>query len=81
MILASLEVWHSRPIAPTRRLALGDSDLPTDPAPGLGGLLLGAVLARFSANFERDLRSEMLGLMRRIMTAGVSSSLWRASTL
>jgi hypothetical protein len=66
VILASLEIWHSRPIAPTRRLALGDSDLPTDPAPGLGGLLLGAVLARFSGDLERDLRSEMLGLMREV---------------
>lgn len=66
MILASLEVWHSRPIAPTRRVALGDSDLPTDPAPGPGGLLLGAVLARFSADLDGDLRSEMVGLMNEV---------------
>lgn len=66
MILASLEVWHSRPIAPTRRVALGDSDLPTDPAPGTGGLLLGAVMARFSGDLDGDLRSEMLGLMREV---------------
>ena len=45
MLLAELEIWHSRPIAPTRRVALGRVVLPTDPAPGFGGLLLGAVVA------------------------------------
>jgi hypothetical protein len=66
MILASLEVWHSRPIAPTRRVALGELDLPTDPAPGPGGLLLGAVMARFSNDLDRDLHAEMVGLMREV---------------
>ena len=45
MLLAELEVWHTRPLAPTRRLALGNLVLPVDPAPGFGGLLLGAVVA------------------------------------
>jgi hypothetical protein len=45
MLLAELEVWHTRPLAPTRRVALGNLVLPVDPAPGFGGLLLGAVLA------------------------------------
>ena len=45
MILAELEVFHSRPIAPTRRVALGRSRLPTDPAPGFGGILLGGIVA------------------------------------
>lgn len=66
MILASLEVWHSRPIAPTRRVALGDCDLPTDPAPGPGGLLLGAILARFSEDLDGDLRSDMTTLMDEV---------------
>jgi hypothetical protein len=66
MILASLEVWHSRPIAPTRRVALGDSDLPTDPAPGAGGLLLGAVLARFASQLDGEMREEMLALMNEV---------------
>lgn len=66
MILASLEVWHSRPIVPTRRVALGDSELPTEPAPGPGGLLLGAVLARFSGDLDGDLRAEMIGLMDEV---------------
>ena len=45
MILAELEVFHSRPIAPTRRVALGRTNLPTDPAPGFGGILLGGIVA------------------------------------
>ena len=45
MLLAELEVWHTRPLAPTRRVALGNLVLPVDPGPGFGGLLLGAVLA------------------------------------
>ena len=43
MLLAELEVWHTRPLAPTRRLALGNLVLPVEPAPGFGGLLLGAM--------------------------------------
>lgn len=66
MVLATLEVWHSRPIAPTRRVALGDFHLPTDPAPGPGGLLLGAVLARFSADLDGDTRTDMKALMNEI---------------
>ena len=31
MLLAELEVWHSRPIAPTRRVSLGHLILPVDP--------------------------------------------------
>lgn len=46
MLLAELEVWHTRILAPTRRLALGTLVLPVDPAPGFGGLLLGAVVSR-----------------------------------
>lgn len=66
MILASLEVWHSRPIAPTRRVAVGELDLPTDPPPGPGGLLLGAVMARASESLDGDLRADMLVLMDEV---------------
>ena len=54
MLLAELEVWHTRPRAPTRRLALGSLVLPVDPAPGFGGLLLGAVVARHVAEVDDD---------------------------
>ncbi len=57
--LAELEVWHSRPIAPTRRVALGSSDLPTDQAPGFGGVLLAGVTATFAADLDDDLRDEV----------------------
>jgi len=49
MLLAELEVFHSRPAVPTRRLSLGHLVLPVDPAPGFGGLLLGAVVANHIA--------------------------------
>ncbi len=45
MILAELEVFHSRPIAPTRRVAIGERDLPVIPSPGFGGILLGGIVA------------------------------------
>ena len=46
MLLAELQLWHTRPVTPTRRIALGHLVLPTDPAPGLGGVLLAAVVGK-----------------------------------
>jgi len=66
MVLAELELWHSRPIAPTRRVAMGDSVLPVDPAPGPGGLLLGAVIARYANDLDGDTRTDMDLLMRDV---------------
>lgn len=54
MILAELEVFHSRPIAPTRRVALGRSNLPVTPAPGFGGLLLGGIVAGHMDELDPD---------------------------
>jgi len=54
MLLAEMEVWHSRPIAPTRRIALGHLYLPVDPLPGFGGLLLGGVLAQHIRELDED---------------------------
>ena len=59
MILAELEVYHSRPIAPTRRVAVGHAYLPVDEAPGFGGLLLGAIVARYSKELDADLLEEL----------------------
>ena len=53
-IVAELQLHCSRPHAPTRRLALGTSTLPCDPAPGFGGLLLGGVVARFAPDLDPD---------------------------
>ena len=63
MLLAELEVCHSRPIAPTRRVALGHTFLPCDPMPGFGGLLLGGVVARFAQDIDPDDIGELLNLI------------------
>lgn len=59
VLLAELEVFHSRPIAPTRRVALGAMLLPTSPAPGFGGLLLGGIVARFVGDLDPELLPEL----------------------
>ena len=63
MLLAELEVCHSRPIAPTRRVALGRTFLHCEPAPGFGGLLLGGVVARFAQDMDPDDIGELLTLI------------------
>jgi hypothetical protein len=63
VLLAELEIWHSRPIAPTRRVALGRQHLPMDPAPGFGGLLLGAVVAGHMDELEPDVLPELSTLL------------------
>jgi hypothetical protein len=66
MLLAELEVWHTRPLAPTRRIALGNLVLPVDPAPGFGGLLLGAVIARHLADIPEDLVPDVHRLIDQV---------------
>ncbi len=64
MLLAELEVRHSRPYAPTRRVALGSLYLPTDPSPGHGGLLLaGIVAAGVSALDDDDVHDRVDALL------------------
>ncbi len=58
-MLAELEVYHSRPIAPTRRVAIGRSILPVDDSPGFGGLLLGAIVAKYSQKVDPELLEEL----------------------
>lgn len=56
MVLAEIEIRHSRAIAPTRRVALGELFLPTD-GPNYGGLLLAGILGARAATLpdeERD---------------------------
>ena len=57
--MAELEVRHSRPIAPTRRLALGQIYLPTDPAPGFGGLLLASLVGAFAPHLDDESRDRL----------------------
>jgi hypothetical protein len=59
VILAELEVFHSRPIAPTRRVAIGRTHLPVDPAPGFGGLLLGGIVAGHIDELDPELFDDL----------------------
>ena len=59
-------MYHSRPIAPTRRVALGEHDLPVDPPPGFGGILLAGIVATFAAKLDDDLFAELVTLLRQI---------------
>ena len=54
MLLAEVEIRHSRSVAPTRRVALGLRILPTDPAPGWGAVLLGGLVAAFVPELGGD---------------------------
>jgi len=62
MLRAESVIFHSRPIAPTRRLALGRQWLPDDSGP----LLLGAVCARFSPRLTDDFTAEVSELTHEL---------------
>lgn len=66
MLLAEIEIFHSRPIAPTRRLSLGHLVLPVEPTPGFGGILLGAVLAVHIGAVDDDLIPDIQRLLVEI---------------
>lgn len=66
MLLAELEVFHTRPAVPTRRVALGNLVLPVDPAPGFGGLLLGAVVANHIKGVDPDLVNDITRLVHQV---------------
>lgn len=66
MLLAELEVFHSRPIAPTRRVALGIAVLPTAPSPGFGGLLLSGIVAEFVPGVDPDLLDDLTKLTHHV---------------
>lgn len=66
MLLAELEVFHTRPAVPTRRVALGNLVLPVDPAPGFGGLLLGAVVANHITGVDPELHGDVVRLIRQV---------------
>jgi hypothetical protein len=66
MLLAELEVWHTRPAVPTRRIALGHLVLPVEPPPGFGGLLLGAVVAAHARDLDEDLLLDVHRLVDQV---------------
>ncbi len=53
MILAELDVRHTRRHQPTRRVALGDAYLPTSGA-AFGAVLLGAIVAEFVPEIDEE---------------------------
>ena len=66
MLLAELEIFHTRPAVPTRRVALGHMVLPVEPPPGFGGLLLGAVVAQHIVGVHVDLLPEVRRLIDEV---------------
>jgi len=70
VIVAELEIFHSRPIAPTRRVALGRRDLPTDPPPGAGGVLLAGIVAHNAPNVAPELREDLVSVLDTLAAGG-----------
>ena len=66
MLLAELEIFHTRPAVPTRRVSLGNLVLPTDPPPGFGGLLLGAVVAQHVPGVDPELHPDIRRLILEV---------------
>src|SRR4051812_20430452 len=66
VILAELEVFHSRNYSPTRRIALGRRELPVDPPPGFGPLLLGGIVAVGAEDLDPDDYHALLLLMGQL---------------
>lgn len=65
-LLAEVEIFHSRTQSPTRRLSLGNLVLPVDPAPGLGGLLLGGIVAAHLHEVEEELVPDVHRLVLQV---------------
>jgi hypothetical protein len=66
VLLAEIEIWHTRPAVPTRRVALGHLVLPVDPAPGFGGLLLGAIVAEYLYGVDEELVGDVHKLIDEV---------------
>jgi hypothetical protein len=62
VLLAELEIRHTRANLPTRRVALGTRWLPVDPVPGFGGVLLGGVAASRVDELDGDELKDLLRL-------------------
>jgi hypothetical protein len=58
-LLAEIEIRHSRAVAPTRRVALGELFLPIEPPPGFGGILLAGIVGAGAQLLEDELRDEL----------------------
>ena len=65
-LLAEVEIFHSRTQSPTRRLSLGNLVLPVDPVPGLGGLLLGGIIAAHLHEVDEELVPDVHRLVLQV---------------
>ncbi|MGA1638209.1 MAG: hypothetical protein ACO38L_04785 [Ilumatobacteraceae bacterium] len=65
-LLAEVEIFHSRTQSPPRRLSLGNLVLPVDPAPGLGGLLLGGIIAAHLHEVDEELVPDVHRLVLQV---------------
>ena len=70
MLLAELNVRHTRRHMPTRRVALDDGYLPTSGS-AFGGVLLGAVIAEHVPGLDE----EQLDALHRLVDAGARDGL------
>lgn len=66
MLLAEFEMFHNRPFSPTRRIAHGRRNLPIDPPPGFGAVLLGAIAAASAEELDGEDRGALRRLMHRL---------------
>ena len=66
VVLAELEVFHNRPFSPTRRIALGRRDLPIDPPPGFGAVLLGGIAAVAAEELDGEERDGLRRLIHHL---------------
>lgn len=66
VVLAELEIFCSRPHAPTRRVAPGTSLLPCDPAPGPGGVLLAGVVAAHVDDLDPESIDDLDALTQQV---------------
>ncbi|MBT95149.1 MAG: hypothetical protein CL431_04180 [Acidimicrobiaceae bacterium] len=66
MVLAELEIFHSRTNAPTRRVALGYVYLPVKKGSGNGAVLLAGIVARFMPDIDEDFYDDYKKLLYQI---------------
>ncbi len=65
-VLAEIEIWHSRPLTPTRRLSLGALHLPFEFSPGFGGLLLGGIVAKHFGEIDDEIVPDLQRLLAQV---------------
>ena len=66
VILAELEIFHSRTVAPTRRVAVGANTLPLDPPLRPGALIVAGVVGRYQAGLDDDCFDDLALLIGQI---------------